>query len=332
MVRTSLTLRVVLATVVVAVGLTGLATVAAGQDDVSGDISVSVDRRLAAPGATTDLGRMTCPAATAEVWWWQYWSADDNVFFRFDAGDWPTAFAAFAVGRPAPLLLTLPSSASLGPFALAVICVDGSENVLGRADVALRSVGQFDDVGDGAFYATSVLFARANGITTGTSDTEFSPDDPVTRWQMALFLRRLADLTAFDESDWPWFDGFGDTTSLPDDRRTAIGWLAQAGITKGVSATEYDPTAPVTRWQMALFLRRYATYFGIDTAARLDRFADTDGLAVYQREAIGWLAENGLTTGIGDNRFDPGGIVTRGQMVTFLMRLVEYMVASAEPA
>ena len=56
MVRTPLSLRLLLSTLVLAVGLTGLSTAAAGQDDQSGDISVSIERRLAAPGATTDLG------------------------------------------------------------------------------------------------------------------------------------------------------------------------------------------------------------------------------------------------------------------------------------
>ena len=325
MVRTPLSLRLLLSTLVLAVGLTGLSTAAAGQDDQSGDISVSIERRLAAPGATTDLGLLRCPAATAEIWWWQYWAEDDNAFFRFDPSEWPLAFADFARGRSTPLGITLPEDATLGPFALAIICVDAAENTLGRADLSLTSVGQFRDVADDDFFASAVLFARANGITTGTSASDFSPDEPVTRWQMALFLRRLADLTAFEEAPWTQRDDFEDTVNLPSDRRTAIGWLAHTGITKGTSATEYDPTAPVSRWQMALFLRRFADHFGVDVTSGLDRFSDTGGMAPYQREAIGWLAENGITTGIGDNLFDPAGSVTRGQMVTFLMRLVEYI-------
>ena len=176
--------------------------------------------------------------------------------------------------------------------------------------------------------ATLTSWVGANGITQGTSATAFSPDAPVLRWQMALFLRRLANLTDFQEPSWPWHDGFDDTDNLPDDRRLAIGWLAQAGITQGTSATEYDPNAPVTRWQMALFLRRFATYFGVDTSSGPDIFDDTTGMADYQREAIGWLAASGITTGVGGNDFDPGGTVTRGQMVTFLMRLVEYLAVN----
>lgn len=325
MVRTRLTFRLLLSTLALTIGLAGLSTAANGQDDQSGDISITIERRLAAPGATTDLGLLRCPAATAEIWWWQYWSDDDNAFFRFDASEWPLAFADFARGRSTPLGITLPESASLGPFALAIICVDAAENTLGRADVALTSVGQFRDVEADDFYATAVLFARANGITIGTSVSDFSPDEPVTRWQMALFLRRLADLTAFAEAPWTQRDDFEDTIGLASDRRTAIGWLAHTGITKGTTATEYDPAAPVTRWQMALFLRRFAEYFGTDVTSGLARFSDTGGMAPYQREAIGWLAENGITTGIGDNLFDPAGVVTRGQMVTFLMRLVEYI-------
>lgn len=328
MLRTPLSLRVVLSSLALVVGLSGLSAASAGQEqEISGEIAVEIDRRLAAPGAVTDLGRLSCPAETAEIWWWQYWSADDNSFWRLGPDEWPGAFTAFAKGESTRITLRLPASAALGSFALSIMCVDRDDNVLGRADTAITAVGQFDDIDDGVFYETPVLFARANGITQGTSSTTFSPDDPVLRWQMALFLRRLADLTEFEEATWPGHDEFADTAGLPEDRRSAIGWLARSGITRGTSDTEYDPTAPVTRWQMALFLRRFATYFGLDTTARTDTFADTAGLADYQREAIGWLAESGLTTGVGDNNFDPGGVVSRGQMVTFLMRMVEHLAA-----
>ncbi|MEQ8841423.1 MAG: S-layer homology domain-containing protein [Acidimicrobiales bacterium] len=50
----------------------------------------------------------------------------------------------------------------------------------------------FDDVDTGDFYADAVGWMVAEGITTGTSPTSFSPDRPVTRGEVAAFLHRAA--------------------------------------------------------------------------------------------------------------------------------------------
>lgn len=51
----------------------------------------------------------------------------------------------------------------------------------------------FTDVEDGRFYTEAVEWAFENDITTGTSDTTFSPDDPVTRGQNVTFAKRYDD-------------------------------------------------------------------------------------------------------------------------------------------
>ncbi|RMH67864.1 MAG: hypothetical protein D6683_17480 [Actinomyces sp.] len=50
----------------------------------------------------------------------------------------------------------------------------------------------FTDVPASMWYTVAVDWLAANAITTGTTPTTFSPDDPVTRGQMVTFLRRLA--------------------------------------------------------------------------------------------------------------------------------------------
>ena len=48
----------------------------------------------------------------------------------------------------------------------------------------------FTDVSAKADYAEAVAWAVANGVTSGTSDTSFSPDDTCTRGQIVTFLNR----------------------------------------------------------------------------------------------------------------------------------------------
>jgi hypothetical protein len=52
----------------------------------------------------------------------------------------------------------------------------------------------FGDVPDGVFYHAFVQFLVDNGITSGCAPGQFCGDDPVTRGQMAVFLKKLADL------------------------------------------------------------------------------------------------------------------------------------------
>ncbi len=52
----------------------------------------------------------------------------------------------------------------------------------------------FADVDEASFANDAVSWAAEVGITAGTSPTEFSPNAPATRGQIAAFLRRFSDL------------------------------------------------------------------------------------------------------------------------------------------
>lgn len=50
----------------------------------------------------------------------------------------------------------------------------------------------FGDVSDGSYFSDAVAWAKAEGITTGTSAITFSPSEDVTRAQAAAMLYREA--------------------------------------------------------------------------------------------------------------------------------------------
>ena len=43
----------------------------------------------------------------------------------------------------------------------------------------------------------------------------------------------------------------------------------------------------------------------------------------WYTNAVAWAAENGIVGGVGNNRFDPDGEITREQMATILFRYAE---------
>lgn len=111
---------------------------------------------------------------------------------------------------------------------------------------------EFDDVPPGAFFAVAVDWMRETGITTGTSQTEFTPADEVTRWETAVFLWRFA---GSPESDTVVeFDDIEPNAFY----REAVEWMVEWQITNGTSETEFSPERVLTRAEIAAFLYRLA--------------------------------------------------------------------------
>lgn len=54
----------------------------------------------------------------------------------------------------------------------------------------VKPSGAFADVDKNADYAQAVSWALETGVTRGTSDTTFSPNDTCTRGQIVTFLKR----------------------------------------------------------------------------------------------------------------------------------------------
>ena len=170
----------------------------------------------------------------------------------------------------------------------------------------------FTDVPADAYYAEAVAWAVKNGITSGTSDTTFSPDASCTRAQMVTFLWRAAGSPKATGSN-PFSDLDSDAYYYD-----AVLWAAERGITSGTSATTFSPDATVTRAQTVTFLYHAAGAPAVSGSS----FADVTADAWYA-DAVAWAAAEGVTSGTGGNRFSPDENCTRGQTVTFLYRTAE---------
>lgn len=108
----------------------------------------------------------------------------------------------------------------------------------------------FADVAADAYYAKAVAWAVEKGITTGTSDTTFSPDAPCTRAQAVTFLWRCAG-----EPEAETGSAFSDVIDK-DYYAKAVAWAAEQGITTGTTDTTFSPSDPCTRAQIVSFLYR----------------------------------------------------------------------------
>ena len=113
------------------------------------------------------------------------------------------------------------------------------------------TVNPFTDVTASDYYYNAVLWAVENGITTGTSETTFSPNESCTRAQCVTFLYRAVGSAATAKASFT--DVSADAYYAP-----AVDWAVEKGVTTGTSATTFSPDDACTRAQIVTFLYRAA--------------------------------------------------------------------------
>lgn len=96
-----------------------------------------------------------------------------------------------------------------------------------------------------------------------------------------------------------------------------VEWAVQKQVTTGTSPITFSPDAYCTRAQTVAFLWRIAGQPEptVTDTGFMDVPADS-----YYAKAVAWAVEQGITTGRYPGMFDPEGICTRGEFVTFLFR------------
>jgi len=177
----------------------------------------------------------------------------------------------------------------------------------------------FEDVPESSWAAGDVSCLSHLEVTKGTSETTYSPAEPVTREQMASFLARLFNTVTGEAApvvETPF-------TDLPDDSYAYedVGRIYGLGITKGTSETTYSHDRTVTRGQMASFLARfYARVKGEAAPVVETPFTDVS-IDSFAYEDVGRIYGLGITKGTSETTYSDDDPVTREQMAAFLARL-----------
>jgi hypothetical protein len=191
----------------------------------------------------------------------------------------------------------------------------------------------FPDITAESSFTAEIACAAFVGVAQGLRDGSYGAGRTVTRAQMASFVVRTmdaADALELDEDAIEALPATGTSTftDVTGVHRANIERLAGVGIVRGgpggAPATIYGPDLPVSRSQMASFINRALDYLaGSVEDCPTGYFTDVDGNTAVPADArcdIGVLAAEGIVEGIGDGRYNPGGVVNRGQMAAFLTR------------
>ncbi len=163
-----------------------------------------------------------------------------------------------------------------------------------------RPGSKFTDVSDDAYYAKAVEWAVSRSITSGTSETTFSPEMTVTRAQAVTFLWNAAGRPANRIESNPFTDVPAGTWYTD-----AVLWAVQQGLTNGTSETTFSPELTLSRDQLLALLFR----------------ANGGGLggANWSQLAVDWANGRGLLDGV-PGTFDARSACPRSDVVYYLWK------------
>ena len=185
--------------------------------------------------------------------------------------------------------------------------------------VRASSALPFNDVTPGKWSYDAVVWAYANGITSGTSQTSFSPNQELTYAQISVFLHRYA------YSPKPRYR-YADKLKTWQNRYfyNGINWACDFGlVTLSEIGNGTQPKAKPTRNAFVRILFRYAVNWEHRSVA-----VSEDCLGAYRDvptepadwEAWNWAVKNGMISGTSAATLSPDKTLTRAEFVMMLYR------------
>lgn len=87
------------------------------------------------------------------------------------------------------------------------------------------------------------------------------------------------------------------------------------GILSGVGNNKFDPNGALTRGQIAAIISRVAHVLGVHTEGYANSLADVAGH--WAEAGLGWPVYAGIITGMGNQKFGPGGKLTTRQAIAY---------------
>lgn len=140
-------------------------------------------------------------------------------FSDVDAGDWYAEAAAYCRDNG---LMAGTSETTFSPDTPMTrgMLVTVLYRLAGSPSLEQENLGYpFADVPGDRWYADGVYWARLNGVVSGYSDSAFSPNDPLTREQLAAILWRYAGSPAVAGSA-----SFADESDIASWAASAVDW------------------------------------------------------------------------------------------------------------
>ncbi|MFC8053065.1 S-layer homology domain-containing protein [Bacillus cereus] len=179
----------------------------------------------------------------------------------------------------------------------------------------------FKDVPKGHWSEEAIHNLAANEIIFGYGDGIFGFGDDVTREQVAALIYRVFDIEEQDEYENPYGDIDENSTNFIEE----ILALTELEIFMGDEHGNFRPKATLTRAEMAQVLTN-----AFDLQAKGSHTFNDVSANSWATNAISAIQTNGITAGIGDNKFGPSMKVKREQYAQFLYKAILHDVEQGQ--
>lgn len=128
----------------------------------------------------------------------------------------------------------------------------------------------FTDVPKSHPHYAAIAALKEHGIINGATDTTFDPAGNLQRAHIAKILSNGFELEQTNKSQSKFADvnKYASYSTNPTEWVNYVETLVELDITKGKTSTEFAPAAPVTRAELAVFLKR--TMDATDTSGEFE--------------------------------------------------------------
>ncbi len=173
----------------------------------------------------------------------------------------------------------------------------------GRITIIPDPLVIYADVSASDWYAPALRYVVEGGMMGATSVGTFSPNGAVTRGMVMTVLARNEGVDTTPADGEQWYD-------------KGVAWAKENNISDGT-----NPTAAVTREQLATMLYRYAQFKGTAAApeAKIDSFDDASSVSDWANEALCWAVQVQLVKGGGNNKLAPQDGAVRAQFAQMML-------------
>ena len=128
---------------------------------------------------------------------------------------------------------------------------------LANADVSSYTKSSFTDVKSDAYYMGYIEWASKNSIVNGVGNNKFSPDQSITREQMAVIMSNYAKTIGYALPKVHVENTFADNGKISTYAKEAVKQMQMAGVISGKNGNLFDPQGTATRAEVSAVLRRF---------------------------------------------------------------------------
>lgn len=156
--------------------------------------------------------------------------------------------------------------------------------------------------------------AIASGLVAGGLGEDYRVN--ITRAQFAATTVKLYEAMSGEKAAPAAENPFTDTSD------PVILQAAELGFVYGITDDTFAPGSLVTREQAAAMLSRVYTKLGGEIPqVTATSFTDDGGISSYAKSSVAFMAEKGIVSGKGENRFDPGGSASVQEALSIALRM-----------